>query len=80
MHGTSGTVCSSSTGLPELLGPGRHKMHSPSGSVPLQSSQEPEQLRPGDRMKWRAHLGQSLQSTWSLSSEDLENTRCLGLW
>ena len=81
MHGASGTVCSSSTGLPEVLGPGRHRMHSPSGSVPLQSSREHEQLRPGDCMKCRAHLGQCpWRAPWSLNSVDLGNTRCPGLW
>ena len=37
MRGASGTVCSSSTGLPELLGPGRYKTHSPSGPLPCKA-------------------------------------------
>ena len=58
---------------------GRAQNTCPTESVPLQSTQEsePEHLRPGKCTNGRAHFGQyPCRATWSLSSVDLESTRC----
>ena len=58
---------------------GRAQNARPTESVPLQSTREPEseQLRPGTCMIRRVHFGQCpCRASWSLSSTDLESTRC----
>ena len=79
MRSPPGTVCSSSTQLPELLRPGKGTKHT--AHLGLCPCGESEWLMPGNCMKCRAHLGQCpSRAPWSLSSVDLGNTHCLGLW
>ena len=72
-------MLSSSTQLPELLGPGKGTKHT--AHLGLCLCREPEWLIPGNCMKCRAHLGQCpCRVPWSLTSVDLGSTHCIGLW
>ena len=58
---------------------GRAQKARPVKSASLQSTREPEpeRLRPGKGMKGSVHFWQfPCRATWSLSSVDLESTRC----